>query len=243
LQIAVAADAAPVGSFFGKNIGTSSVPVGFVRAPSGRKLQPQTGFMDMMYRLIAASMLTLALGTSAIAQSSTTGTSDTSGATTATPGATDTMMMTEADKELTSDWSGPIADAFFADASKTELKSQDEIRSSWSSLSTEQQAQVKQDCATVSSATASAPGTGTSTDTTASTTTPSDSTASGTSTDTTASTTPDTSGPAAGTSTDTTASTTTGTDTTSSDMAASGTAGSGTYSTAMTELCSMVESM
>jgi hypothetical protein len=205
--------------------------------------------MDMMYRLIAASMLTLALGTSAIAQSSTT---DTTGPAAGT--STDPMMMTEADKTLTNDWSGPIADAFFTDASKTTLKSQDEIKSSWSSLSTEQQAQVKQDCATVSSSTAAAPGTGTSTDTTASTTTttPSDTTASdtttgtGTSTDTTASTTPDTTGPAAGTSTDTTASTTTGTtgtDTTSSDMAASGTAGSGTYSTAMTQLCSMVESM
>jgi hypothetical protein len=80
------------------------------------------------------------------------------------------MMMTEADKALTSDWSGPIADAFFTDDSKATLKSEDEIKSSWSSLSTEQQAQVKQDCATVSSSTASAPGAGTSTDTTASTT-------------------------------------------------------------------------
>jgi hypothetical protein len=224
--------------------------VGFVRAPSGRKLQPQTGFMDMMYRLIAASMLTLALGTSAIAQSSTT---DTTGP--AAGASTDTMMMTEADKTLTKDWSGPIGEAFFTDDSMTTLKSQAEIQSSWQSLSAKQQAQVKQDCATVSSSTAAAPGTGTSTDTTASgttTTTPPDTTASdtttgtGTSTDTTASTTPDTTGPAAGTSTDTTASTTTGTtgtDTTSSDMAASGAAESGTYSTAMTQLCSMVESM
>jgi hypothetical protein len=173
--------------------------------------------MKMMYKLIAASMLTLALGASAIAQSSTTGTTGgTSGATTATPGATDTMMMTEADKALTNDWSGPIADAFFTDESKTTLKPQAEIQSSWASLSAEQQAQVKQDCATVSSSTAAAPGAGTSADTTASTT-------------------PDTTGPAkAGA--DTTASTTTGT-------TAGGTAGSGTYSTAMTELCSMVNSM
>ncbi|NGO51121.1 hypothetical protein G6N73_07985 [Mesorhizobium camelthorni] len=175
----------------------------------------------MMYKLIAASMLTLALGTSAIAQSSTT---DTTGPAAGT--STDTMMMTEADKALTKDWSGPIGDAFFTDDSMTTLKSQAEIQSSWASLSAEQQAQVKQDCTTVSSGTASAPGT---------------------STDTTASTTPDTTGPAAGTSTDTTASTTpdttTGTGTTSSDMAASGTAGAGTYSTAMTQLCSWVGSM
>ena len=189
----------------------------------------------MMYRLIAASMLTLALGTSAIAQSSTTDTTGgTSGATTATPGATDTMMMTEADKALTGDWSGLVADAFFTEDSKATLKSQDEIKSSWSSLSTEQQAQVKEDCATVSSSTASAPGAGTSTDTTASTTPDTSGPAAGTSTDTTASTTPP--ADSGGTSTDTTASTTTGT-------TAGGTAGSGTYSTAMTDLCSMVSSM
>jgi hypothetical protein len=178
--------------------------------------------MDMMYKLVAASMLTLAVGTSAIAQSSTTGTTGPAAGT-----STDTMMMTEADKTLTRDWSGPIGDAFFTDDSMSTLKSQAEIQSSWQSLSAEQQAQVKQDCATVSSSTASAPATGTSTDTTASTT-------------------PDTTGPAAGTSTDTTASTTTGTTgtgTTSSDMAASGTAGSGTYSMAMTQLCSWVDSM
>jgi hypothetical protein len=142
------------------------------------------------------------------------------------------MMMTEADKALTKDWSGPIGDAFFTDDSMATLKSEDEIKSSWSSLSTEQQAQVKQDCATVSSSTASAPGAGTSTDTTASTTPDTSGPAAGT--DTTASTTP----PAAsgGTSTDTTASTTTGTTT-------GGAAGSGTYSTAMTDLCSMVSSM
>ncbi|WP_394889263.1 hypothetical protein ACG873_28960 [Mesorhizobium sp. AaZ16] len=189
----------------------------------------------MMYKLIAASMLTLALGASAIAQSSTTGTTGgTSGTTTATPGTADTMMMTEADKALTKDWSGPIGDAFFTDDTMATLKSQDEIKSSWASLSTEQQAQVKQDCATVSSSTAAAPGAGTSTDTTASTTPDTSGPAAGTSTDTTASTTP----PAAsgGTSTDTTASTTTGT-------TAGGTAGSGTYSTAMTDLCSMVSSM
>lgn len=233
---------------FLKNIGTSAGPAGF--ATEGRT-QPRTGFM-MMYKLIAASMLTLALGTSAIAQSSTTGTS---GATTATPGATETMMMTDADKTLTKDWSGPIGVAFFTDDSMSTLKTQAEIQSGWASLSAEQQAQVKQDCASVSSSsTASTTGSGTSTDTTASgtTTTPSDTTASdtttsgGTSTDTTASTSTDTTGPAAGTSTDTTASTsgsdtTTGSGTTSTDMATSGTAGS--YSTAMTQLCSWVDSM
>jgi hypothetical protein len=199
--------------------------------------------MKMMYKLIAASMLTMALGTSAIAQSSTTGTSGTSGTTTTTPGATDTMMMTEADKALTKDWSGPIGDAFFTDDSMTTLKSQDEIKSSWATLSAEQQAQVKQDCAGVSTSTASSTDTTTSgttatppTDTTASETT----TSGGMSTDTTAST---TTGTTTTTSPDTAASAsgTAGTDATG--PAAGGAAGAGIYSVAMTELCSMITSM
>jgi hypothetical protein len=134
------------------------------------------------------------------------------------------LQMSEAEKSTTANWSGAIADAFFADSTMTSLKSADEIRTGWSSLTPEQQAQVEQDCNTIETASAPAApatdggsATGTSTDTTASTsgttgTTGTTTGTSGTSSDMTASSS-DTSGATtgtAGTSGETTASTSTG---------------------------------
>src|SRR5690606_24935960 len=127
----------------------------------------------------------------------------------------------EAETDATADWTGAIGNAFFTDSAMTSLRSESEIRSNWSSLSTEQQAQVEADCNTIQTASASPSGTtvpgssGTSgpSGDTASTTLPSTSggsTSSGTSGDTAASsTTPSTSGGStgSGTSSDTTAST------------------------------------
>ncbi|ASY65489.1 Large exoproteins involved in heme utilization or adhesion (plasmid) [Sinorhizobium sojae CCBAU 05684] len=177
--------------------------------------------MRMIHLLAGA--ISMAMASAAIAQ-------DTSGsATGADPAATgtDMLQMTQAERDATADWTGPIADALFTDPSKTSLRSEEEIRTNWAQLSAEQQNQVKEDCNTVQTAAA---GTGTTTGTT----TPSD--------DTTASTTPDTTtGGTAGTASgETTASTTTGTTAGTADPSASTGAG-GVMSVA--QLCNIVQNM
>jgi hypothetical protein len=176
----------------------------------------------MKRKYVLAGLLSVAMASSAMAQSSTS----TSGTAT-TGGATAPMQMTEAEKSTTSKWTGPIADAFFTDATKATLRSQEEIKSKWSALSAEQKAQVKQDCNAMKTASAATGGTAT--------------TGSGAATtDTTASADTATGG-TAGTSKETTASTTTGTTT----GATAGTSGAATGSSPMTvaQLCGMVESM
>lgn len=88
----------------------------------------------MTCRIIAALALTLGLGTAAFAQSSTTG-ADTSAAGAATGSVT-----------LPKAWEGDIASAFFTDPAAGTLKSDEEIKSAWANLSSDQQAQVKTDC-------------------------------------------------------------------------------------------------
>ncbi len=158
----------------------------------------------MKHKLILVAAVSLAMASTAMAQSSdtTSGASSdtsatTSGSTTASPGM---LQMTEAEKSATANWSGAIADAFFVDSTMTSLKGADEIRTGWSSLTPEQQAQVEQDCNTMQTASA-APATGSGTTTGTSTDTTGDVTAS----------TSDTTGTTTGTSGETTASTTTGT--------------------------------
>ena len=157
----------------------------------------------MKHNLILAAAVSLAMASTAMAQTSS-GTSDTtSGATTGTSATTSgsaagMLQMSEAEKSTTANWSGEIADAFFADSTMTKLKSGADIRAGWAELTTEQQAQVEQDCNTMQTASAdpsAMPSTGTSGDTSATTGTTTGT--SGTSGETTAST--DTSGAATGT--------------------------------------------
>jgi len=61
------------------------------------------------------------------------------------------------------DWPAALKSAFFADASGTKLRSQEEIRAKWASLTTARKTQVQTDCQKTASA-------GTSNETTASTT-------------------------------------------------------------------------
>lgn len=174
----------------------------------------------MKHNLILAAAVSLAMASTAMAQTSS-GTSDTtSGATSGTSATTSgsasgMLQMTEAEKSTTANWSGEIADAFFADSTMTKLKSGAEIRSAWPELTPEQQSQVEQDCNTMQTASAGSttvPSTGTdattgaSGDTTASTsgTTGATTGTAGTSGETTASTSTDTSGAASGTATGTT---------------------------------------
>src|SRR3954469_15072494 len=64
---------------------------------------------------------------------------------------------------MPSDWPSDLKNAFFTDASGTKLRSQEEIRTKWTSLTAAQKTQVKADCQKVAS------NAGTSTETTAST--------------------------------------------------------------------------
>lgn len=112
--------------------------------------------------VIAASVLSLGLGSAAFAQSSsgssgtTDGTSTTSGSTTGGSATGQTGMP--------SGWDSTLSGAFFSDASGSSLLSKDQIRQNWSSLTSEQQAQVKSDCSnmTASSSTGTSGTSGTS---------------------------------------------------------------------------------
>lgn len=86
----------------------------------------------MSYKIIAAVALSLGLATSALAQ--TGGGADASG-----QGAAD------AQTAYPTGWQGPISEAFFSDTAGT-MRTEDEIRTNWGSLSTDQQAQVRTDC-------------------------------------------------------------------------------------------------
>lgn len=95
----------------------------------------------MFSKLLLATALTLSLGGTALAQSSSGSTTGGGAAT----GADATGTMGGSSFEgIPSGWEGDINDAFFTD--DMTLRSQDEIASNWGNLSAEQQAQVKADC-------------------------------------------------------------------------------------------------
>lgn len=52
------------------------------------------------------------------------------------------------------EWQGTLGDAFYSDFSAGTLRSQDEIRSNWGNLSPENQAMVREHCATMDTASA-----------------------------------------------------------------------------------------
>ena len=76
----------------------------------------------MIYRIVAATAVSLALGTAALAQSSTTTDTSASGMPT---------------------WDDTIKNAFLSDPAAGTVKSEEEIKTSWATLSPEPQAQVK----------------------------------------------------------------------------------------------------
>lgn len=92
----------------------------------------------MSYRIVAALALSLGLSTAAFAQ--TSGTDTTTGSGGETSGAATSTMT------LPSGWEGAIGDAFFSDSAAGTLRSEEEIRSNWGSLSADQQAQVRTEC-------------------------------------------------------------------------------------------------
>jgi len=83
----------------------------------------------MTGKIIAATALALCLGTAAYAGSGS--------ASSGTTGTGSTGMHT---------WSGNIGKTFYSDANGTTLRSRDEIKQNWGSLSSQEQAQVRSDC-------------------------------------------------------------------------------------------------
>lgn len=104
---------------------------------------PTRRIAPMTYKLIAAATFSLGLCT-AIAMAQTDTTMPDTGA------APDTA----AGSQLPSGWDGAIGDAFFADSELGTLRSEDEVRANWETLTDEQQAQVRSHCATVDMAAA-----------------------------------------------------------------------------------------
>jgi hypothetical protein len=49
-------------------------------------------------------------------------------------------------KGMPETWKGAIGDTFYSDSTAMTLRSQDDVKTRWSSLSAEQQAQVRADC-------------------------------------------------------------------------------------------------
>jgi hypothetical protein len=90
----------------------------------------------MTYKLIAALALSLGLGTAALAQEQVPGV----GA--AGSGQAPTIPV----------WDQTINDAFFVDAGAGSLRTEEEIRANWGNLTAEQQATIRTDCDTMTTA-------------------------------------------------------------------------------------------
>ncbi|MER9401520.1 hypothetical protein NKI46_25750 [Mesorhizobium sp. M0615] len=205
----------------------------------------------MKRKILTATAISLCLATAAFAQSSGTssGTNGTSGS---SAGSSMSSTSGSGQSGIPSGWDSKLSGSFFRDANSGRLLSQDEIRKNWSSLSSEQQAQVRSDCSrmTASNGTGSGTMTGTSgsSASTGSDTTASIGTGSGTATGT--------SGSSGSTGSNTTASNSTGSGTTTGTSGSSNTAGDTTASTStgsgansaaqmasMQQLCTQVQGM
>lgn len=90
----------------------------------------------MNTKILLAAVLSLGLGTSAaMAQS-----------------ASDQNTESEAAGQLPETWGPEINDTFFSDMEAGVLRAEDEVRTRWAALTAEQQAQVREECETVSGA-------------------------------------------------------------------------------------------
>ena len=90
----------------------------------------------MTMKIILAAALSLGLGGAALAQT------DSSGNASKNASAGDMGSMP-------SEWEGAIGDAFYSDTTAGTLRSHEEVSSNWSNLTAEQQARVRDRCATV----------------------------------------------------------------------------------------------
>jgi hypothetical protein len=134
----------------------------------------------MVKHALLALAVTLSLGGGAFAQTSSgssTGNTDDSGSQTDTSGSSQEMDTSgttgtaAGDHALPRTWEGDIGNAFFADPQGRTLRSQSEVQRNWSSLTAEQQAQVKVDCQNMSANSSTTTGSTTGSTTTESTST------------------------------------------------------------------------
>lgn len=99
----------------------------------------------MTYKILAAAAaLSLGLGTAAIAQDSS---NDAAGA---------ANLSSTGDAAV--EWDATINEAFYSDAERTQLRSQEEITANWADLSPEQQAMVRTDCDATTASVETKPG-------------------------------------------------------------------------------------
>lgn len=113
-----------------------------------------------MIKNLAIAALTLGLSTSVVFAQDAAGTD---GAASGSTNATDAEMMPKT-------WSGAISDTFWSDSTAGTMREEADMKTRWSSLSSEQQAQVREDCKTYSASSGSNDTAGTSTTGAASTT-------------------------------------------------------------------------
>jgi hypothetical protein len=109
-----------------------------------------------MRKIIATTLISLALASSAFAQSGTGGTaakSDNS-ATSQQPVTTETTGSTTPDETMLQRWTGAIGDAFFTDSTMTTMRGEGELAANWATLTDAQKEQIRGDCKKFATSTA-----------------------------------------------------------------------------------------
>jgi len=108
---------------------------------------------QMTGKILAAAILAISLGTPAFAQNGGGGGNEGnslnggSGAAGSSGGSSGTSSMGTGSMRGTGNgWSGNIGSMFYSDANGTTLRSRDEVRQRWGSLSSQEQARVRSDC-------------------------------------------------------------------------------------------------
>lgn len=96
----------------------------------------------MTYKFLIAASLSLGLATGAVAQ-----TAPQTGTDPAAAGSS-----TSTSSGLPMGWDGAIGDAFFSDQEAGTLRSEQEVRANWDTLTSDQQARVRSHCASVDTA-------------------------------------------------------------------------------------------
>lgn len=108
-----------------------------------------------MIKNLAIAALALGLSTSVVYAQDSSG-AGTDGAASGSTNATDAQMMPKT-------WSGAIGETFYSDTTAGTLREESDIKTRWSSLSSEQQTQVREDCKTFSASSGANDTAGTST--------------------------------------------------------------------------------
>jgi hypothetical protein len=112
-------------------------------------LKPRRNSMEnhMIGKIVAAAALALCFGTAALAQNSgASGSASGSGSSGSGGGSMGTTSSGGGSMGGPRPWSGNIGKTFYSDEAGTQLRSRDQIKQGWSSLNSNEQAQVRSDC-------------------------------------------------------------------------------------------------